>query len=87
MPVGPWETHVDEETLERYAMGALGDEEEAPIEEHLLLCAGCQNRLTELDRFLKTLRNPETGTPAVIETDARQGDAAARSAWARRPVE
>lgn len=87
MTGSPWEAHVDEEALEQYAMGALGDEDAAPIEEHLLLCAGCQNRLAELDSFLNALRNPAAGTPAAIKTDVRRGDAAARSTLARRPVE
>ncbi len=87
MPVGPWETHVDEEALERYAMGALGEEDEAPIEEHLLLCGGCRNRLTEIDGFLKALRQRPEGTTTPFGKDPRREGSGQGSAWVRRPVE
>ncbi|MGE5647003.1 MAG: anti-sigma factor family protein [Acidobacteriota bacterium] len=45
------------ETLDQYATGKLEDEScVAAVEEHLLVCHECQDRLAELDRFIATLR-------------------------------
>src|SRR5438094_7635 len=46
----PW--HPDGSTLERYAVNALGDDNDPTVamaEEHLLWCAKCIDRLTTLD--------------------------------------
>ncbi len=37
-------------------MDRLGEEEVASVEEHLLVCAGCQDRVTELTAFLRAAR-------------------------------
>jgi len=49
--------HIDENTLELYAMDRLSESEAAPVEEHLLVCYLCQDRLAEIDRFLTDLRS------------------------------
>lgn len=87
MAGNPWEAHADEESLERYAMGLLREEEAAPLEEHLLLCAGCRNRLTELDQFLQALRNPVSGPIPVPGKSSRQKAAPSGGEWAKRPAE
>jgi hypothetical protein len=48
--------HLDGEDLERYSMGTSGPEQTACIEEHLLICEGCQDRLRETDDYLLTMR-------------------------------
>ena len=48
--------HADAEDLERYSMGASSPEEIAPIEEHLLICEDCRNRLRETDGFLNSVQ-------------------------------
>ncbi len=48
--------HVDAEELERYSMGASSEDAESPIEEHLLTCATCQDRLRETDEYLRVMR-------------------------------
>lgn len=63
------ELHPDEDTLEAYAMGKLGETESQRVEEHLLLCADCGDRLAELDAFLATLRE-------VAQEPEDQGDPA-----------
>lgn len=78
---------MDEDRLERYAMGNLVDEEAAAVEEHLLLCPDCQNKLAELDEFLRALRNPKTGSTSSPDNDSRQKAATHGGTWARRPVE
>ena len=42
--------HISDDTLERYAMESLRGSESEPLEEHLLICSECQERLdAELD--------------------------------------
>ena len=48
--------HPDDELLDQYATGRLGDERLAEVEEHLLVCSICQARIAELDEFLSTFR-------------------------------
>jgi anti-sigma factor RsiW len=48
--------HIADDLLESYAMGKLSERETAPLEEHLLLCAGCQERLAGLDDFIQVVK-------------------------------
>jgi hypothetical protein len=64
------EGHVQEERLEMYAMGRLGESEVAEVEEHLLLCEICQEELTRVDEFLKAFR---VAAPAVEAAKAKSG--------------
>ena len=48
--------HVDAEDLERYSMGASPLETTPFIEEHLLTCDSCRNRLRETDVYLLAMR-------------------------------
>ena len=42
--------HVSDDTLERYAMQTLPESESGPLEEHILICPDCQERLqAEID--------------------------------------
>ena len=50
------EVHPNEEQLERYAMGRLAERELAPIEEHLLVCEACQERLEMAESLLPAMR-------------------------------
>jgi hypothetical protein len=52
----PFESHAPEETLERYAMGTLGEAELCLFEEHLLVCPYCQDQLGEVDAFVRATR-------------------------------
>lgn len=55
--------------LERYAMGQLSDQESEPVEEHLLLCPACQDRLLVLDDFVQVMKAAlavPTSPPATI---------------------
>src|SRR5260370_345699 len=44
--------HIDENVLDRYAMGTLPGAAIPQVEEHLLSCSFCQSRLLETDDFL-----------------------------------
>jgi hypothetical protein len=48
--------HADAEDLERYSLGASSPDEIARIEEHLLVCEDCRNRLRETDSFLNSIQ-------------------------------
>jgi hypothetical protein len=50
------DTHMDEEILELYALGRLNEEEVVPVEEHLLICHTCQDRLADTDEYIRTVR-------------------------------
>lgn len=49
-------SHFPDELLERYAMGKLCEEESAPLEEHLFICAACRDRLEALDEFIQVTK-------------------------------
>lgn len=68
------EHHPNEEQLERYAMGRLAEPEIAPIEEHLLVCEPCQDRLAIAESILPSLRR------ALHEVER---EPAAESFWKR----
>ncbi len=54
MPDG---SHLSDDDLERYAMGAVKDEGElAALEEHLLVCGWCIERAEQSDRYIETMR-------------------------------
>ena len=48
--------HLTEEQIEKYAMGNLRGDECDQVEEHLLICATCQDVLGETDSFLTHIR-------------------------------
>ena len=50
------ERHIAEEVLETYALGKLDEAARAPLEEHLLLCPACQDRLSEMDEYIRVMR-------------------------------
>ena len=49
--------HAADEVLERYSMGRLVGPELAEVEEHLLVCESCQDRLAQEDRFVQGMRD------------------------------
>ena len=49
-------THPTDEALEQYALGQLPDSEAASVEEHLLICTACQDRLREADEYVAAIR-------------------------------
>jgi hypothetical protein len=52
--------HIDENVLDRYAMGTLPEAAVPQVEEHLLICSFCQTRLVETDDFLVHFRTAAT---------------------------
>ena len=48
--------HVTEESLESYALGSLSEPLVTGIEEHLLICPACQDKLREFDGYVAAMR-------------------------------
>ncbi len=48
--------HADAEDLESYSMGGSSPEDTARIEEHLLICEDCRNRLRAGEDFLNSMQ-------------------------------
>ena len=48
--------HVSDEQLDQYALKRLTEAEVAALEEHLLICPECQDRLQHTDDFIEALR-------------------------------
>ena len=48
--------HVDADELERYSLGDSEEASAARIEEHLLVCDACRERLTQVDEYHRAMR-------------------------------
>jgi hypothetical protein len=48
--------HVPEDDLELYAMRSLPAPESERLEDHLLICQSCQDRLQSTDEFVAAMR-------------------------------
>jgi anti-sigma factor RsiW len=57
--------HPSEDVIDRYAMGLLDEASAAEVEEHLLGCVRCQNRLVDTDEFVAAFR------VVAVEPDVR----------------
>ncbi len=55
-PVMPLTTHFSEDSIEAYALGRLPEKEAGGLEEHLLICSVCQERLERADNFVQAFR-------------------------------
>jgi hypothetical protein len=51
-----WDRHPDDEALESHVLGQARGAKLARIEEHLLVCAECQERLADLEVFTGAMR-------------------------------
>ncbi len=48
--------HIPEDLLEEYALGKASDGDCSPLDEHLLICRTCQNRLAEIDEYVRVMK-------------------------------
>jgi anti-sigma factor RsiW len=48
--------HISEDDLERYAMRSLPARDSERLEEHLLICHQCQDRLRETDAYVAAMK-------------------------------
>jgi hypothetical protein len=49
--------HISEDDLERYAMQRIPGTESGPLEEHLLICLECRDRLQSAIDFVTAMRS------------------------------
>src|SRR3989442_12557576 len=54
LDVGP---HPEDLQLEQYSMGTLPEQAAGPLEEHLLVCELCQDRLLKMDTYVNAMRS------------------------------
>src|ERR1700737_3299472 len=68
-------THAVDEVLESYAMGTLAEPTLGELEEHLLICAHCRERLTDTNAYVTAMRSAAGGL--------EQRDESRKLFWAR----
>jgi hypothetical protein len=51
------EEHVPEEMLDEFVMEMLSEQDCARWEEHLLICARCQDRVAEADEYVRVMKS------------------------------
>ena len=73
MPQLAWRAHPSEEALEEYAFNRLSEKESAPLEEHLLLCQVCQERLAETDEYIGLMKLAARELQAAPMAGRRRG--------------
>ena len=49
--------HVSEDDLEHYAMRTMQTPESDGLEDHLLVCSACRDRLTATDGYVAAMRS------------------------------
>ena len=64
--------HADEEQLERYSLSALEETDLARVEEHLLICETCRERLEEADVYATAMRGAAQSLRMETQFRARQ---------------
>jgi anti-sigma factor RsiW len=67
--------HIPDDSLELYALGRLSERELAEVEEHLLRCPECVERLDHIEGFTKAMRDAlrESGSELVAEHQTAEG--------------
>jgi hypothetical protein len=50
------DNHISDEDLERHSLNTLPEPQLAAVEEHLLVCPECQDRLEETDAYVEAMR-------------------------------
>ena len=56
--------HISEDDLERYAMQRISGAESGPLEEHLLICLECQDRIQSEIDFVIAMRSAAANSRA-----------------------
>ena len=76
--------HATDEIIEKFAMGKLPESEVAPLEEHMLVCHACQDRLEQMDSFLRATKAAvaKPPEPSLRGRLATMAAGTPRSVWA-----
>jgi hypothetical protein len=64
--------HAEEGLLERYSLGALDETDLARVEEHLLICETCRDRLQEADVYTAAMRGAAQSLRMETQFRARE---------------
>lgn len=64
--------HPTDNDIELYSMGRLSEEAASPLEEHLLLCEPCRNRVDDSDEFVATMRNALLANTAAASVEVKR---------------
>lgn len=48
--------HFSHEVWENFALNKLSEQECVPLEEHLLICAACQDLLAQIDEYIDVVK-------------------------------
>lgn len=51
-----FDRHYSSQVLEEYAMGIRSEKDSTALEEHLLICAMCQNLLADADEYIQAMK-------------------------------
>lgn len=54
------DNHPSDDIIELYALGRLSEELVPPFEEHLLVCARCQDALQSEDMFFQSITHSDS---------------------------
>jgi hypothetical protein len=73
--------HRTEDQLEQYALGRLADTEVNELEDHLMVCEACRERLDAIEHFSRAMREALTNEPVPVRLPSRDW-----FAWLRRPA-
>jgi len=74
-------SHQADEHLEVYALGRLGEPLLAEVEEHLLVCASCQERVDDLEAFALAMRRAAADEPSGPSVSSWFSDRFRSSNW------
>jgi len=77
-----WDGHLDEDQAERYSMGVLSEQEEARLEEHLLVCENCRRQVTDADEYAGAMRSACVAIEEKAAREPKRGWLVSRPAWA-----
>lgn len=82
-----WENHVGDDELELYSLGRLSSSREEAVEEHLLVCETCQDRLAETEAYVLAMRTAAAKLAEQAPPVWRQWlDRLGALRWAPKPV-
>jgi hypothetical protein len=80
--------HISEDILELYALNRLPDALLPPVEEHVLICEECRQRLHTVDVFVSTLKTTlRRSEPNVVFWQLHQTDDGPVEIWIERAGE
>lgn len=51
------EEHIPEDILDEFVMEMLSEQDSAFWEEHLLICARCQDRVAQADEYVRAMKS------------------------------